>query len=56
MFIIRKTVLYMQFYMVRFSRVYASSVEHILQPARAYYDIVFLIVIFGEYLVTKDTK
>jgi len=56
MFIIRKTVLYMQFYIVRFSCICASSIKHILQPARAYYDIIFLIVIFGEHLVAKETK
>jgi len=56
MFVIWKTVLYMQFYMVCLSCMYASNIEHIVQPARAYYDIIFLIAIFGEHLAAKETK
>jgi len=56
MFIIKKTILYMRFYMVCFLCIYASSIEHILQPARAYCDIIFLIRIFGEHLAAKETK
>ena len=56
MSVIRKTILYMQFYMVCFPCIYVSNIEHILQPTRAYYDIIFLIAILREHLAAKETK